>query len=168
MMSQVSSQAMNANRFQDFGLSEPRLQKRKHVLLIEDDIDFSELVSAAMSDVLDLSVDTAADPFEAMEKMTEGEYDALVLDWSLPQLNGAETLRRTEVSFFFESELPERWKAGPVPVIVISAHSQEHFSFQDSPHFHVLGFVSKRQELGKFLNQLQRNLDDVLVMGVPA
>jgi len=152
------------NKANNFTLSKPSLEKRKHVLLIEDDKDFSELLGDAMSDVLGLSVDIASDPFEALEMMMVQHYDAIILDWNLPHLNGTQTLRRAEISFRFEPELPAHWNQGPMPVIVISAHSEEHIEFRDSPHFHVAGFVSKTQSLARVLLRIQEKLNNVFAL----
>lgn len=148
----------NQGQIESVVLSKPRLQKRIRVLLIDDDSDFSELLAGALEDVMGISVDRAADPFEAIEKMEDGAYHALILDWNLPHLNGAQTLKRTEVSFVFEPEMSKQWEHRQVPVIVISAHSEEMFSFHDSPHFRVTSFISKRQSLASLLVQLREAL----------
>lgn len=152
------NQEEQTRRLESVSLSVPSLQKRIRVLLIDDDSDFSELVAGSLEDVMGISVERAADPFEAMKKMEESAFHALILDWNLPHLNGAQTLKRTEVSIVLEPEMSKQWEHRQVPVIVISAHSEEMFSFQNSPHFRMSGFVSKRQSLAAILQQIREQL----------
>ena len=143
----------------------PLLLQRKQVLLIEDDPDFSDVLSSLMQARLDLVVDVAADPFEAINKMSDQYYDAIVVDWSLPQFNAKQTLKRAEIEFYFEPDLPPGWDYGKVPVIVVSGHDQENLDLKDSEHFRVAGYVSKKQSLREILNKLKNQLEEVFNVG---
>lgn len=63
------------------------------VLLVDDDPEFTGVLSERMES-RGVGVDTAASGPEALEKVREGSYDAIVLDLAMPEMDGIETLKR--------------------------------------------------------------------------
>src|SRR5262249_22673361 len=63
------------------------------VLVVEDEPDLRRVLVRALREA-GYAVDEAADGEEGLYKATSWEYDALVLDLMLPQLDGWEVLRR--------------------------------------------------------------------------
>jgi DNA-binding NtrC family response regulator len=68
------------------------MQKEK-VLLVDDDADFTDVLSERMES-RGVGVDTAASGGEALEKVKDKSYDAIILDLAMPEMDGIETLKR--------------------------------------------------------------------------
>lgn len=132
----------------------------KRILLIEDDPDMSSLLQHALGNKYSCRIDIAADPFEAMNMMTEKFYNLIILDWNLPAFDGGQTLMKAEQVMALEPMLPGQWDSQEVPVVVLSASSKTKCPLQKSKHFHYAGFVSKAQPLKKILHLLADFIED--------
>jgi DNA-binding response OmpR family regulator len=64
----------------------------KDVLIVDDDAGIRNLVAVALSRA-GLTCDTAVDGLHAVEQMSERIYTVLLLDMSMPRLDGAGVLR---------------------------------------------------------------------------
>jgi DNA-binding NtrC family response regulator len=69
------------------------LSERMKVLLVDDDADFTDVLSERMES-RGVGVDTAASGGEALEKVKDKSYDAIILDLAMPEMDGIETLKR--------------------------------------------------------------------------
>ena len=65
---------------------------KEKVLLVDDELDFTQVLSERMKN-RGVDVDTAASGREALEKARGTSYDAIILDLSMPEMDGIETLR---------------------------------------------------------------------------
>jgi len=65
---------------------------REKVLLVDDELEFTQVLSKRMRS-RGVDVDTAASGREALEKVRGKSYDAIILDLSMPEMDGIETLR---------------------------------------------------------------------------
>ncbi len=63
------------------------------VLLVDDDPEFTNVLSQRM-EAREVDVDTAASGSEALEKIGGASYDAIILDLSMPGMDGMETLKK--------------------------------------------------------------------------
>lgn len=63
-----------------------------HVLLVDDEVEFTETLAERMR-ARGLLVDTAASGEEALQKVAEQRFDAIVLDLAMPGMDGIETLQ---------------------------------------------------------------------------
>ena len=63
----------------------------ERVLLVDDEAEFVEALSIRLEN-RGLFVDTAANGAEALDKVGNGKFDAIVLDLAMPGMNGIETL----------------------------------------------------------------------------
>lgn len=63
------------------------------ILLVEDEPDLLRSLSRALREE-GYAVDTAADGEDGLFKATESGYDAIILDWMLPKLDGPALLQR--------------------------------------------------------------------------
>ncbi len=98
------------------------------VLVVEDSLLFRELLVQNLNkDPAIQVVATAADPFEARDKIIEYKPDVMTLDIELPRMNGIEFLRRLMPQY-------------PLPVVVISALSDKVF---DALQAGAVEFVAK-------------------------
>lgn len=63
------------------------------MLLVDDEPEFTQVLSQRMES-RGVDVDTAAGGREALEKVKDQSYDAIVLDLFMPEMDGMETLKR--------------------------------------------------------------------------
>jgi DNA-binding NtrC family response regulator len=61
------------------------------VLLVDDEQDFVEALAERMQ-ARGLEVSTTTSPLEAIQKIDEESYDAIILDLMMPEMDGLETL----------------------------------------------------------------------------
>ncbi|MFC2130393.1 response regulator [Bacteroidota bacterium] len=62
------------------------------VLLVDDEIEFTSVLSERLAN-RGCNVETANDGLEAIKKVKDVTYDAVILDFSMPGLDGIETLK---------------------------------------------------------------------------
>ena len=62
------------------------------VLLVDDEKDFLETMSERMQ-ARDMNVTTTTSPKDALKKVQEESYDAIILDLMMPEMDGLETLK---------------------------------------------------------------------------
>jgi excisionase family DNA binding protein len=88
---------------------------RRKVLVVDDEKDITELISAALNDDGRFEVKTAANGFDAGMMVKEYRPDIIVLDVNLPDINGREVCHRVRA----DSNLEE------VRIICISGTVEE-------------------------------------------
>lgn len=81
------------------------------ILLAEDERSLSRAL-VALLEKNNFSADAVYDGVEAMEYLSSGNYDALILDIMMPRMDGMEVLRRL------------RTQGNPIPVLILSAKSE--------------------------------------------
>ena len=81
------------------------------ILIIEDEIQILELLKLELSHE-GYEVDTSTNGKEGLEKIEKGNYDLILLDIMLPQLNGIEVCRRARKSGLFRAAA---WPRRPIP-----------------------------------------------------
>lgn len=69
-------------------------QNCAHVLMIDDDVAFSELVDEYVTGEGNLNITCVHDGQEGVSAAKSGDFDVVVLDVGLPGLNGFEVLRK--------------------------------------------------------------------------
>jgi CheY-like chemotaxis protein len=116
----------------------------KRILIIDDDKEISELLKSKLLEDRRIKVFTAEDPFEAMEILNHQVVDAIILDWILPEMTGAETLSKTEQVFKTDPNLPYEWEDKKVKVIVLSGRERTECKASSTKHFRYAGYVSKK------------------------
>jgi CheY-like chemotaxis protein len=85
----------------------------KTILVVEDDVDIRETVVSALSEE-GYQVESAANGRLGLEKLeTIAEPCLVLLDFMMPEMNGAEVLR----------ELREGHRVAALPVVVVSAYA---------------------------------------------
>lgn len=118
--------------------------KRKiRVLVIDDSLVFRETVARGIANDPGIEVvGTAADVFDARDKIIELEPDVLTLDVEMPRMNGIEFLKRLMPQY-------------PLPVVMVSAVSDSVF---DALNAGAVDFVNKPdaapRSMDHFINEL--------------
>ena len=94
--------------------------RRIKVLVVDDSLLFRETVARRIGEDRGITVvGTAADVFEARDKILELEPDVMTLDVEMPRMNGIEFLRRLMPQY-------------PLPVVVVSAVNESVFDALDA------------------------------------
>jgi DNA-binding response OmpR family regulator len=84
----------------------------RRILIIEDDPDIAKLVSLHLSE-LDFEVEIASDGVSGLSRASEGDHDLVILDLTLPGLDGLEICRRI------------RSRSTYIPVLMLTARDSE-------------------------------------------
>jgi len=87
------------------------------ILLVDDSDDVRRSMHAVLADAIsDATVGEASDAAQALAALAGGPWDVVLLDLSLPDRSGLETLR----------EIRRRWTT--LPVVVMSFHSEIEYA----------------------------------------
>lgn len=84
----------------------------RRILIIEDDPDIANLVSLHLSE-LDFDVEIASDGVSGLGRASEGDHDLVILDLTLPGLDGLEICRRI------------RSRSTYIPILMLTARDSE-------------------------------------------
>jgi DNA-binding NarL/FixJ family response regulator len=115
-----------------------------HVLIADDHPIVRKGLKTILKDVQDIKVeDEACDGEEVMEKIRNAEYDVLVLDLSMPKLDGLETIRR------IKAERPD------MAILVLSMNSEEVFGIR-ALNLGASGYLSKDVALEQLIQAIRR------------
>jgi DNA-binding NtrC family response regulator len=68
------------------------LVANEKVLLVDDEAEFTSLLASRLEE-RGLRVETASNGAEAIEKVKQGTYDAVILDLAMPGMDGIETMK---------------------------------------------------------------------------
>jgi DNA-binding response OmpR family regulator len=82
------------------------------VLIVEDDADIAHLIELHLRDIA-IDVDIASSGSDGYQKAKQGNYDVIILDIMLPEMNGLEVCRKL------------RENAVNTPVLMLTAKSSE-------------------------------------------
>ena len=101
------------------------------VLLAEDDPDVQRVARLALRRA-DCDITVANNGQEALARVTEARPDVILLDWTMPELDGPETCARLKSN-------PE---TKDIPVIFLTARSQES-EINQGLALGAIGYVTK-------------------------
>lgn len=87
------------------------ITKHAHVLVV-DDSEVNRLLAASQLERLGHTFEVANGSREALDRLTTGTYDAVLMDWHMPGMDGLEVIRRWR-----SSHDPDRL----LPIIVVTA-----------------------------------------------
>ena len=116
--------------------------KEEKVLIVDDEIEFTEILAARMES-RGMAVDTAAGGHEALEMAKTKSYDAIILDLSMPEMDGMETLKH------LLSENPD------LQVIVLTGYASIEKGVE-AIKLGAMEFLKKPTELRELVEQIQR------------
>lgn len=92
---------------------------RVHLLLVEDNVDHAELAKAALeADEGTFEVDVVSSGDACLERLKGGDYDMVLVDYSLPGMHGLEVLQAI------------RDKGYEVPVAIVTGRGDEHVAVE--------------------------------------
>lgn len=120
--------------------------KRK-ILVIEDDMDIAELVKLVLETTESYTVETILDPLRAIDTAKTYKPDAVLLDLSMPKIDGWQIFKLLREDRQFDS----------VPIAILTAKSEQ---FDTMVGLHVMNadaYITKpfgKQELIDKTNEL--------------
>ena len=84
-------------------------------VLVVDDIDDNRNILMRRLMVAHFEVDEAASGYECLEKLEQGGFAAVLLDFQMPGMDGLETLKR----------IRQTWSKMDLPVILVTARDYD-------------------------------------------
>lgn len=87
----------------------------KKILVIEDDKDIADLVKLVLETTEDFQVETVLDPLMAYDKVKEYQPDAILLDLSMPKMDGWDVFKLIRSDNAFAN----------TPIAILTAKSQQ-------------------------------------------
>jgi len=121
-------------------------------ILITDDHQLNRIVVKEMLNkrYKGLEIDVAENGLEAIEKFTEKKHDLILMDISMPKMDGKTATRKIRTEF--DSDLAD------VPIIIMTAHFQEK-ERQTSFDVGASGFLRKPVEQGLLYKEIERFIE---------
>jgi len=101
-----------------------------NILIVDDDPDIRNVLKELLSMEKNLSIDTAENGLDALEKIKNGKYDLVITDIKMPVMDGIEFLKELRKSF------------SDMPVVVMSAYA-EFDSLVEALHLGAMNFIKK-------------------------
>lgn len=92
---------------------------RNKILLVDDEEDLAETQKMFLEEA-GYKVDIAKDGLEAMEKIYENQYDLILLDIAIPEINGYQVLRMIKNEPLYKD----------VPVVMVTAKTLKADKFR--------------------------------------
>ncbi|PCJ18764.1 MAG: hypothetical protein COB02_10040 [Candidatus Cloacimonadota bacterium] len=69
----------------------------RNILIVEDELLFSQLLSDALQDAGNYCIDLASNGKEALEALNNKEYELVMTDIHMPEMNGQEFIKKLRV-----------------------------------------------------------------------
>ena len=120
------------------------------VLIVDDEQEYLDIMAERL-DGRGYSVDKANNGLEALEKIDGASYDAIVLDFMMPGMDGLETLRRI------------RAKRPDLQVILLTGHATVQSGVQ-AIKLGALDFLEKPAEIEKLTEMIQKAKENRLLL----
>ncbi|MFB2833401.1 response regulator [Floridanema evergladense] len=70
----------------------------RHLLVIDDEQDIRDVVQVALKEFAGWQVETAGSGQEGLQKVTTGKWDAILLDVSMPDLDGLSVFEQLQAN----------------------------------------------------------------------
>lgn len=96
-----------------------------HILLAEDQV-FNQMVVRSMSEDWGFEIDIVENGVEVLEKMKTTRYDVVLMDISMPLMDGVEAARR------IRNDLSKPANETPIIAITANAYSEDHRKYTEA------------------------------------
>lgn len=137
---------MSFDIFETDLFSKEYLSGRK-ILIIEDD----EIIRTTFDFItknISLECDLAADGYEAVLQCHKKVYDAIILDWHVPNLSGKSILK------LIDEYLSENFESILVPFLVYSSSSEKQIKLPKMEHLFYCGHLQKPTSASVVMKEL--------------
>ena len=122
----------------------------KKILVIDDE----GLVTASLKQLLKKSgydVDIASDGHVAMDKVKENDFDLIISDIRMPDINGVEVIKKIR-------EYLRQSGKSPVPEILITGYANKE-NLEEAQRLKVADYIYKPFNIKEFLDAVKKNLE---------
>jgi PAS domain S-box-containing protein len=124
-------------------------EKTIRVLHVDDDAGFLAVAKQCLEEQSQFEVDTALSAEEALKKLRDSEYDAVVTDYQMPGKNGLELLREL------------RQEGNDVPFILFTCKGKEEIAIE-ALNYGVYRYVRKEGNAEATYEELKRSICDAV------
>lgn len=130
----------------------PNMTGEKRILLVDDHVDSLVPLNLILGN-LGISVNLVFDGFAARRALQSRAFDLVVIDWSMPNLNGGESLALADAA------LADRLgQNARVPFVIYSGLRETEIALPELQNFQCIGFWRKPM----LLSQLTQRLTSIL------
>ena len=120
-------------------------EKKIRVLHVDDDAEFLAVAKQCLEEQGQFQVDTALSAEEAIEKLRDSEYDAVVADYMMPGKNGLELLKEL------------RQEGRDIPFILFTCKSKEEIAIE-ALNSGVEQYIDKQGDAEATYEELKRSI----------
>lgn len=120
------------------------------VLIVDDEADFSQALADRM-ELRGLKVETAGSGKDALKKVEDSNYDAVILDLVMPEMDGIETLKKVLA------------KKPNLQIIFLTGHASVG-SGVESMKLGALDFMEKPADIDALLKRIEEAKANRLVL----
>lgn len=135
------------------------LLRKKRVLLVEEDWDFSQLLCSLLRKHLDIDVEVVKNSYQALSRMTHEAYDVLIMDCAG---NPVQDLLEAEqfLEPLFETDLED---VGKIPVVVLTQNREFSLEGWESHYFRISAAVVKdAHHIDMTVQKVENELNEIL------
>ncbi len=123
----------------------------KHILVCDDDVSTLRVVRETLLTHLSARVDTATDPEYAFEMVLKKQYDLLIFDLIMPNIDG--NLLYSLILKVYDNLLPAEHHLPPVILISGNAHEKRAQDFRRMPGVRAL--VAKPFTIHRLITEVE-------------
>lgn len=131
----------------------PTYQQIIRVLIVEDDLTSRAILRHLLPDS-GIEVVFAEDGLSAVIEYSRRPYDLIILDWSLPYMNGGQFLRRVDSMVKYGGIQKGKRNTN---FLIFSSSSIVQLKIPRTEHLNYLGFVSKSHSPVKIKKSLEKH-----------
>jgi len=121
---------------------------RQHILVVDDQVDIAEMTSAVLRGE-GYSASMAHNGRQALERIASNEFDLVLLDINMPEMDGWETLRLLRAD--------DEWSK--LPVVMFSVKSEVSDKVQSLKEG-ASGYVTKPFAVDKLIGSIRKLIGD--------
>lgn len=120
---------------------------KRSILVVDDDLIIQELLRSYLEKA-DFEVQVCDDGLDALEELEKNNYDLMILDISMPRLNGFETLSKI------------RKKSTTKNIRVLMLTSSQHVNdIIKATEYGIIGYIIKPPNKDELIRRVEKALD---------
>ena len=137
-------------------------RSRPRVLIVDDNPISIKIIEACLAQLgCEISVVTTGR--QAVREMIANDYDLLVLDWVMPEMDGAATLLSAQEMISFDAAFRLPWLTSQLPVVTYSGQDVARMGIPECANFDVVAHISKTASYPKIKRLTTSILGDLRV-----
>jgi len=125
------------------------MNKELNILIIEDDAALLFLYNRYLHNLGYKNIITATDGIAALEQLNKNNFDLIISDWDIPEMNGLELL----------AELRNQEKFKNIPFVLMTGHKDKEMELKNI-HQGINKFLLKPADVEKFQQAINECFND--------